>query len=59
MVRRVVAWLNARGVRFAGLDLAWPYVLEANVANPGGLATLEALTGADPTSRVVEALASS
>ena len=54
---RVLARLNARGARFAGIDLAWPYVFEANVANPGGLATLEALTGVDPAPRVVEALA--
>ncbi|MDE0348648.1 MAG: hypothetical protein OXM56_02925 [Gammaproteobacteria bacterium] len=53
---RVVARLNAQGARFAGLDLAWPYVFEANIANPGGLATLEALTGVDPTPRVVEAV---
>ena len=53
---RVVARLNAQGARFAGIDLAWPYVFEANVANPGGLATLEALTGVDPTPRVVEAV---
>ena len=53
---RVVARLNARGARFAGIDLAWPYVFEANIANPGGLATLEVLTGVDPTPRVVEAL---
>lgn len=54
---RVVARLNAQGARFAGIDLAWPYVFEANIANPGGLATLEALTGMDPAPRVVEALA--
>ena len=53
---RVVARLNALGARFAGIDLAWPYVFEANIANPGGLATLEALTGIDPAPRVVEAL---
>lgn len=52
----VVARLNVLGARFAGIDLAWPYVFEANIANPGGLATLEALTGADPTPRVVEAV---
>ena len=56
LVQRVVARLNARGARFAGIDLSWPYVFEANVANPGGLATLEALTGTDPTPRVVEAV---
>ncbi len=58
LVGRVIARLNAQGVRFAGIDLAWPYLFEANVANPGGLATLEALTGVDPTPRVVEALLS-
>ncbi len=58
LVGRVIARLNAQGVRFAGIDLAWPYVFEANVANPGGLATLEALTGVDPAPRVVEALLS-
>ena len=56
LVTRVVARLNAQGARFAGVDLAWPYVFEANIANPGGLATLEALTGVDPAPRVVEAL---
>lgn len=53
---RVVARLNAQGARFAGIDLAWPYVFEANIANPGGLATLEALTGVDQAPRVVEAV---
>ncbi len=31
-------------------------MFEANIANPGGLATLEALTGIDPAPRVVEAV---
>ena len=53
----VVERLLAKGVRFAGIDLAHPFVFEANVANPGGLQTLEALTGVDPTPAVVEALA--
>ena len=56
LVRRLVGRLNAQGVRFAGVDLAYPWVIEANVANPGGLATLEALTGVDPAPRVVRAL---
>ena len=56
LVRRVIAHLNSRGARFAGVDLAAPYVLEANVANPGGLGTLEQLTGVDPTPAVVDAL---
>ena len=56
LVRGVTAHLLARGASFAGIDLAAPYVLEANVANPGGLGTLERLTGVDPAPAVVEAL---
>ena len=56
LVRKVIAHLRSRGARFAGIDLAAPYLLEANVANPGGLGTLEHLTGVDPTPAVVEAL---
>lgn len=56
LVRRVIAHLRSRGARFAGIDLAAPYVLEANVANPGGLGTLEQLTGVDPAPTVVDAL---
>ena len=56
LVRRVIAHLHSRGAGFAGIDLAAPYVLEANVANPGGLGTLEQLTGVDPAPAVVEAL---
>ena len=56
LVQRVMEHLRSRGARFAGIDLAVPYVLEANVANPGGLATLEQLTGVDPAPAVVEAL---
>ena len=56
LVRKVIGHLHLRGARFAGIDLAAPYVLEANVANPGGLGTLEQLTGVDPAPAVVEAL---
>lgn len=56
LVQRVMAHLHSRGARFSGIDLAAPYVLEANVANPGGLGTLEQLTGVDPAPAVVEAL---
>lgn len=56
LVGRVMAHLHSRGALFAGIDLAAPYVLEANVANPGGLGTLEQLTGVDPAPAVVDAL---
>lgn len=56
LVRKVDAHLHSRGAKFAGIDLAAPYVLEANVANPGGLGTLEQLTGVNPAPAVVKAL---
>ncbi|MEQ8859706.1 MAG: hypothetical protein RIC56_13760 [Pseudomonadales bacterium] len=48
--------LERRGVGFAAVDVAYPYLIEVNLANPGGLATLEALYGSDPTPHVVEAI---
>lgn len=35
------------GIRFAAVDIAGPYLIEVNVVNPGGLATLQKLTGDD------------
>lgn len=33
------------GVRFVGIDLAYPYVLEFNIANPGGISHIHDITG--------------
>ncbi|MFT4634182.1 MAG: glutathione synthase [Candidatus Pseudothioglobus sp.] len=38
-------FLLAQGVEFAGLDLAYPWVIEFNVINPGGMLTIEQLDG--------------
>ncbi|MEO2178414.1 MAG: hypothetical protein ABGY96_30575 [bacterium] len=38
-------FLTAHGAAFVGVDLAYPFVIEFNVVNPGGLLTIEALTG--------------
>lgn len=38
-------FLKAQGVEFAGLDLAYPWVIEFNVINPGGMLTIEQLNG--------------
>ncbi len=56
LVLKVIRRLDARGARFAGIDLAAPCVLEANVVNPGGLGTLEQLTGINPAPAVIHAL---
>ena len=55
-VQRLAARLDALGVRFAAADLAAAHVLEINLANPGGLATCEAITGVDPTPKAADAL---
>lgn len=46
----------AKGVYFAGIDLAYPYVLELNLANPGGLNYLFRETGVDQSSEAVQLL---
>ena len=44
------------GVYFSGIDLAWPWLIETNVVNPGGIITLQALTGQDRTEDVLSAI---
>lgn len=56
LASRAAALLAGRGVHFAGLDVAGPWILEANVINPGGIATLEALGDAGVAERVVDRL---
>jgi glutathione synthase/RimK-type ligase-like ATP-grasp enzyme len=43
LVTRLAGELAASGARFAAIDLVKNYLLEVNVANPGGLSTLEDL----------------
>jgi len=35
--------LSLSGVRFAAIDMAFPWLIEVNIANPGGLSTLASL----------------
>lgn len=56
LARRAAARLGERGIRFAGLDLAGPWVLEANIINPGGLDTLRQLGAGNLAPEVVAAL---
>lgn len=57
LVERLAAELVRLRIGFAAVDTAFPYLMEVNVANPGGLSTLAQLYGADPAPRVVDALA--
>jgi len=52
--RTIGAFLTSHGADFVGLDLAYPYVIEFNVINPGGLLTIESLTGKDLTADIID-----
>lgn len=56
VAKRLAAKLDGLGARFASADLIDGVVLEVNVANPGWLATYQALADTDLTPKVVEAL---
>ncbi len=56
LVMALIGSLNERGVGFAAVDMAYPYLMEVNLANPGGLATLEDLYRRDATPDVVRAV---
>lgn len=46
-MRTLAGKLKSLGIAFAGVDLCWPWLIEINVVNPGGLATIHSLTGDD------------
>ena len=48
--------LSDAGVGFAALDIAQPHLIETNIANPGGLGTIEALSGEDLAPRVARTI---
>ncbi len=54
--QRLGEFLKDYGVGFAGLDLAYPWIIEFNVINPGGLITINELTGEDLAPVIVDAL---
>lgn len=53
---KLAAHLLSQGVSFSGIDLAWPWLIEVNVINPGGVATMEELTGVDRSEDVVQSV---
>ncbi|MBT4162301.1 MAG: hypothetical protein HOC70_04055 [Gammaproteobacteria bacterium] len=54
--QKLASTLLDEGVLFAGIDLAFPWLIEVNVINPGGVTTIEDLTGTDLSSSVVESV---
>lgn len=56
LCKRIADDLLNRGVCFAGIDLVFPYVLELNVINPGGINTIYNLTGEDFSDAVTDSV---
>ena len=56
MVTRLAGELTALGVGFAAVDILGEHLMEVNIANPGGLASLEALYDHDFTDAAVAAI---
>ena len=50
-------WLRREGIGFAAADFRAGHLIEINIANPGGLATVQALTGRDAAIEVASLLA--
>lgn len=57
LTSQVALELREQGARFAAIDLVEEYLLEVNVANPGGLASLEELYGRDFSTEVARCIA--
>ena len=56
LVQGVAHDLLRMGARFAAVDTAHGYLMEVNIVNPGGLATMESLYAKDPTPAAVAAI---
>ncbi len=53
------AYLLEKGIYFTGIDLAWPYLVEWNVLNPGGIGTLDRLGAGNLAQTVVRSVLNS
>ena len=56
LAQTMATQLRDAGVGFAAVDIAHPYLIETNVANPGGLGTIETLSGEDLAPDAVRAI---
>ena len=56
LVSRLAAELTDLGVGFAAIDLVGEYLMEVNIANPGGLSSLQTVYGEDFTGVAVQAI---
>lgn len=53
---KIANYFKDMGINYIGLDMVFPYILEVNVVNPGGLNTIQEISGIDYSKNVVEKL---
>lgn len=51
---KIGEFLVRQGALFVGLDLAYPWVIEFNVINPGGIQTIMELGGEDLSEKIIQ-----
>ncbi len=56
LAQAIATQLRDASIGFAAVDIAHPHLIETNVANPGGLGTIEALSGEDLAPGVARAI---
>ncbi|MEU0740739.1 glutathione synthase [Streptomyces sp. NPDC006134] len=56
LVRELGKRMMDLGIFYSGIDLAFPYVIEVNMVNPGGLSYHRRATGEDKSSEAVNAV---
>ncbi len=56
LCQRIGAYFTDMGISFMGIDLIYPYVLEINVINPGGLKTAIDLYGINYTRPLINSI---
>jgi len=56
LIEPIARELADLGAGFAAIDTVYPYLMEVNVVNPGGLETIETVEGRDRTDLAVESI---
>jgi glutathione synthase len=54
LCERIGDYLKQHCAGYVAMDMVYPYIIELNVVNPGGLSTLNSLTGTDYAGEVVK-----
>jgi glutathione synthase len=54
LAHTIGAFCQTEGAEFIGIDMVYPYIIEINIVNPGGLGTLQGLGIDLPADRLIQ-----